>query len=81
MGQRDLRRLLITGAMAVIQRTTRWGKEPDLWLKRLLDRKPTIKAAIAVANKMARIMWALMMKGEDYRGPGFRAVGIQAAGM
>lgn len=80
MGQRDLRRLLITGAMAVIQKTTRWGKEPDPWLKRLLDRKPTIKVAIAVANKMARIMWALMMKGEDYRGPESRVAGIQAAG-
>ncbi len=80
MGQRDLRRLLITGAMAVIQRTTRWGKEPDPWLRRLLDRKPTIKAAIAVANKMARTIWALLMKGEDYRGPESRAMGIQAAG-
>ncbi len=80
MGQRDLRRLLITGAMTVIQRTTRWGKEPERWLKRLLDRKPTIKAAIAVANKMARTMWALMMKGEDYRGPESRVAGIQAVG-
>ncbi len=81
MGQRDLRRLLITGAMSVIQKTIRWGKETDPWLQRLLDRKPTIKAAIAVANRMARIIWALMMKGEDYRGLGFRAVGIQAAGV
>ena len=67
MGQRDLRRLLITGAMAVIQKHSRWGKEPDPWLKRLLDRKPTIQAAIALANKMARTMWALLVKGEDYR--------------
>lgn len=80
MGQRDLRRLLITGTMTVIQRTIRWGKEPDPWLKRLLDRKPKIKAAIAVANRMARIMWALMMKGEDYRGPESRVAVIQAAG-
>lgn len=67
MGQRDLRRLLITGAMAVIQKHSRWGKEPDPWLKRLLDRKPTIQAAIALANKMARTMWALLVKEEDYR--------------
>ncbi len=81
MGQRDLRRLLITGAMTVIQRTTRWGKEPDPWLKRLLERKPTIQAAIVLANKMARIMWALLMKGEDYRHDAVvRAAGIQAAG-
>ena len=80
MGQRDLRRLLITGAMTVILKTTRWGKEPDPWLKRLLERKPTIKAAIVLANKMARVMWALMMKGEDYRGPGSRAAGIQMVG-
>ena len=81
MGQRDLRRLLVTGAMAVIQKKSRWGKEPDPWLQKLLDRKPTIKAAIALANKMARIMWALLIKGEDYRrGPNIQTVGIQAAG-
>lgn len=77
MGQRDLRRLLVTGAMSVIQKKGRWGKEPDPWLQRLLERKPTIKAAIALANKMARTMWALLMKGEDYR----RGLDIQATGM
>lgn len=81
MGQRDLRRLLVTGAMAVIQKKSRWGKEPDPWLQKLLERKPTIKAAIALANKMARTMWALLMKGEDYqRGVVIQTAGIQAAG-
>ena len=81
MGQRDLRRLLVTGAMAVIQRKSRWGKEPDPWLQRLLERKPTIQAAIVLANKMARIMWALLMNGEDYRrGTVIQTAGIQAAG-
>lgn len=81
MGQRDLRRLLVTGAMSVIQKKSRWGKEPDPWLQRLLERKPTIKAAIALANKMARTMWALLMKGEDYRrGLDIQAVGMQAEG-
>ena len=80
-GQRDLRRLLITGAMTVIQKKSRWGKEPDPWLKRLLERKPTIQAAIVLANKMARVMWALLVKGEDYRrGTGIQAAGIRAAG-
>ena len=75
MGQRDLRRLLITGAMTVIRSGSWRGKNPDPWLQRVLDRKPTLKAAIALANKMARTMWALMVKGETYR----RAPAMQVA--
>lgn len=75
MGQRDLRRLLITGAMTVIRSGSWRGKNPDPWLQRVLDRKPTLKAAIALANKMARTMWALMVKGETYR----RVPAIQVA--
>ena len=68
MGQRDIRRLLITGAMAVV----RWAgirgtNEP--WLQRMLDRKPRMLVAVALANKMARIVWALMTQGGEYRVP------------
>lgn len=81
MGQRDLRRLLVSGAMTVIMAKRRSDKEPDPWLQGLLDRKPHIKAAIALANKMARIMWALLIKREDYRRrPNTQAAGIQVAG-
>jgi transposase len=70
MGQRDIRRLLITGAMAVIRAALRTGKlEEGSWLARMLARKPRLVAAIALANKMARSVWAMLVKKEDYRDP------------
>ena len=39
------------------------------WLVKLLERKPRKLAAVALANKMARIVWAMMSRGEDYRRP------------
>ena len=69
MGQRDIRRLLVTGAMAVIRWALRRGAPRNPWLARLLERKPPMVAAFALANKMARGIWAMMLRGEDYRGP------------
>ena len=69
MGQRDIRTLLVSGAMAVLQAVERFGSPDNGWLKRLLTRKPRMVAAIALANKMARGLWAMMMKQEDYRNP------------
>ncbi len=68
MGQRDIRRLLITGAMAVVHWATRRGTD-DPWLARMLQRKPRMLVAVALANKMARIVWALTVKGGVYRAP------------
>ena len=65
MGQRDLRRLLITGAMADIQHAIRRGETSDPWLARMLARKP--KMLVAVANRTARIVWALTTRKELYR--------------
>ena len=59
MGQRDLRRLLITGAMATVSWAVRRGTK-DPWLARMLARKPRMLVAVALANRMARIAWALM---------------------
>ena len=67
MGQRDLRRLLITGAMAEIRWAIRRGIAEGSWLARMLARKPRMLVAVALANKMARIVWALMTKKETYR--------------
>lgn len=68
MGQSDLRRLLITGATVCI-RWARWkGVKPDSWLGRLLERKQGTLAAVALANKMARILWAMVTKKQDYHG-------------
>ena len=69
MGQRDLRRLLITGAMTVVRHAIRRGETADPWLARMLARKPRMLVAVALANRMARIVWALETRKETYRLP------------
>ena len=69
MGQRDLRRLLVCGAMAVVRWAIRRGETDDPWLARMLARKPVMVVAVALANRMARIAWALMVNKEVYRAP------------
>ncbi len=69
MGQRDLRRLLITGAMAVVRWAARRGAPEGSWLGRMMARKPMMLVAVALANKMARTAWALMAHGGVYRDP------------
>ena len=67
-GDRYLRRLLVVGAMAVIQHARR-HPEKNRWIMNLLAKKPTKLVAVAVANKTARIAWAVMAKGGTYRAP------------
>jgi transposase len=69
MGQRDIRRLLIVGAMAVVGWAGRRGAVEGSWLAKMLARKPRMLVAIALANKMARGLWAMLTKNEEYRGP------------
>jgi len=69
MGQRDIRRLLIIGAMAVIQAAERRGLSENTWLARMLARKPKMLVAVALANKIARTAWSLMARGGVYRSP------------
>ena len=69
MGQRDVRRLLIIGAMTVVRWAVRRGAPPGSWLVRMLARKPRMLVAVALANRMARIAWALMTKKQVYREP------------
>lgn len=66
-GDEMLRHLLVSGAMAVIHRTKPERQPP--WLRQLLARKPKKLAAVALANKTARIAWALMSRGGTYRHP------------
>ncbi len=67
-GDRYLRQLLVAGALAVIRYAQRHGtKRP--WLVHLLARRSSKIAAVALANKMARMIWAMMMTGEHYREP------------
>lgn len=70
MGERSLRRLLIIGANSVvIKRRTNPMAQPGTWLGGLLARKPGMLVRVALANKMARIVWALMVRGGVYRAP------------
>ena len=69
MGQRDLRRLLIIGASAVVRSAARQGAPAGSWLERMLAKKQRMLVTVALANKMARIAWALMAKGGVYRAP------------
>ena len=68
-GDRYLRSLFVAGALAVIRYANKRGSKHRPWLAALLARKPTKVAAIALANKMARMAWAMMAKGERYRQP------------
>jgi len=65
-GDETLRRTLILGATAVIQQVRRGRGHPSPWLIDLLKRKPPKLAAVALANKTARIVWKLMISGERY---------------
>lgn len=69
MGQRDIRRLLISGAMAVLQWARRSKKVKDPWLARMLAKKPLMMVAVALANRMARGLWAMTVKNEEFRAP------------
>jgi len=69
MGERTLRRLLIIGANGVLLWVARNGAPAGSWIGRMLARKPPMLVRVALANKMARIVWALMARGEVYRAP------------
>jgi len=67
-GDRYLRQLLVVGALAVIRYAQRHGTRRP-WLVQLLARRKTKIAAVALANKMARMIWAMMMSGERFKEP------------
>lgn len=68
-GQSDIRRLLIIGAMSRLNWMGLKGVREGSWIDRLRARKPKMLVAIALANKMARMIWAMLTKQEDYRDP------------
>ena len=73
MGERTLRRLLIIASSAVVRWAKRKGVPSGSWLHRMLARKPPMLVIVALANKTARIAWALMTKGGIYRAPSVAA--------
>ncbi|HYV69640.1 MAG TPA: transposase, partial [Pseudolabrys sp.] len=68
-GDRYLRSLFVVGALSVIRYAKAHGSKHRPWLMALLARRPAKVAAIALANKLARMAWAMMAKGERYRNP------------
>ena len=68
-GQADIRRLLIMGAMSRLNWFGRKTIPQGTWLARMLARKPRMLVAVALANKMARAIWAMLTRNEDYRNP------------
>lgn len=72
-GERTLRRLLVIGASAVIKQALIRGAPAGSWLAQMLARKPRMLVAVALANKTARIVWALLARGGIYRAPALAA--------
>ncbi len=68
MGDRYLRTLLVAGATAVLRHARKDGSSSKVWAEALLDRKPFKVVAVALANKSARIAWALLTRGETFDG-------------
>lgn len=68
-GQADIRRLLTIGAMSRLNWMRRNRQAEATWLARMTARKPRMLVAIALANKMARGIWAMLTRGEDFRDP------------
>lgn len=69
MGERSLRKLLIIGASSVTKVAARNPDKASTWLTGMLVRKPRMLVTVALANKMARTVWALMAHGDSYRAP------------
>jgi transposase len=69
MGDPYLRTLLVNGATSVIRRIEKAEDRTAIWIRRLLDKKPARLATVAIANKTARIAWAVMSREENYKAP------------
>ena len=74
-----MRSVLVAGATAVIQQAKQGRGHPSPWLIALLKRKPPKLAAVALANKKARITWKLMVTGESYDGAQMPKASVAAA--
>jgi transposase len=78
-GNREIRRSLVLGATAMVCRAARWTSAAGAWTRGLLERRPVRLVTVALANKMARVAWALMARGGVYRATGPVAADAAAA--
>jgi transposase len=77
-GNREIRTLLVLGATSMVNRAPHWNSAAGVWLRGVLERRPVRLATVALANKTARIAWALMTRNEVYRAKGRIAATAEA---
>jgi transposase len=78
-GNREIRKLLVLGATSMVYRAEQWNSAVGAWTRGILERRPVRLVTVALANKMARIAWALMTRKEVYRAKGRVATAAEAA--
>ncbi len=69
-GNREIRRLLVLGATSMVRRAAQWNSATGAWVRAVLERRPARLATVALANKTARIAWAVMTRNEVYHPKG-----------
>jgi transposase len=69
-GNKEIRKLLVLGATSMVHRAPKWNSALGVWTRGLLERRPVRLVTVALANKMARIAWALMTRKEVYQAKG-----------
>jgi error-prone DNA polymerase len=77
-GNREIRRLLVLGATAMVRRAPGWNSAAGAWTRKVLQRRPARLVTVALANKMARIAWAVMTRREVYHAKGRVAAAAEA---
>jgi transposase len=77
-GDREIRRSLVLGATSMVYRAEHWDSAAGAWTRGILERRPVRLVTVALANKMARIAWALMTRKEVYRAKGRGAAAAAA---
>jgi transposase len=78
-GNREIRRLLVLGATSMVYRAEQWNSVVGAWTRGVLERRPVRLVTVALANKMARIAWALMTREEVYQAKGRIAAAAEVA--
>ena len=69
-GNKEIRKLLVLGATSMVHRAPKWNSTVGVWTRGLLERRPVRLVTVALANKIARIAWALMTRKEVYQAKG-----------